>query len=134
MLDVVQGECIPKLIRPAPVMLYEGLNDGIVLSLVTGPTLEAIGVDAIAELPRSCCERGVHDLHKMHLLGVLHGDLVERTLILHEIESCRPRLVFVDFGRAEINCSANDVRFNEEVNVLCVMLYLVGKDDAIQDE
>ncbi|KAF0717118.1 Aste57867_2481 [Aphanomyces stellatus] len=123
----LQGDCIPILVRPAPVMLWEGLLDGIVLSLVTGRTLEAMGDDGIASIPRACRQRSLQDLDKIHKLGVLHGDIADRNLILHEVEGCPPRIVFVDFGFAETNCSANDVRFKGEVYNLCRILQLFGK-------
>ncbi|KAF0697173.1 Aste57867_12167 [Aphanomyces stellatus] len=86
-LETLQGICIPTLVRPAPVMLSEGSIDGLVVSLVPGSTLEEMDVDGIAAIPRACRERAVHDLREIHKLAVLHGDVAERNLILHDVKA-----------------------------------------------
>ncbi|CAK4683503.1 unnamed protein product [Aphanomyces euteiches] len=81
-LEALQGDSIPILVRPAPVVLWEGMLDGLVFSLIKGQTLEAMGMDGIATIPLECRQQAVQeDLRKIHSLGVLHGDIAERNLI-----------------------------------------------------
>ncbi|ETW01723.1 hypothetical protein H310_06329 [Aphanomyces invadans] len=53
-LEAVQGDCIPILVRPAPVVLWEGMLDGLVLSLNKGRTLDEMGMDEVATIPLEC--------------------------------------------------------------------------------
>ncbi|KAF0701263.1 Aste57867_8257 [Aphanomyces stellatus] len=101
-------------------MLSEGSLDGLVVSLVPGSTLEEIGADGIAAIPRTCREFGVQDLRKIHDLGVLHGDVADRNLILHNVKGRCPRIFFVGFGRAD----ADDINFEGEVYALPEILQL----------
>ncbi|RHY18873.1 hypothetical protein DYB32_010318, partial [Aphanomyces invadans] len=125
-LEAVQGDCIPILVRPAPVVLWEGMLDGLVLSLITGRTLEEMGMDGIATIPLECREQAVRDLRKIHSLGVLHGSLAMRNLIWCQDD--RPRIVFVDFGRAIMCSDAKDGWFKLEEDALRDMLQI--RDDG----
>ncbi|KAG9398654.1 hypothetical protein AC1031_014436 [Aphanomyces cochlioides] len=107
----------PCCVRPAPVVLWEGMLDGLVLSMIKGRTLEEMGMDGIATIPLECRQQAVQDLRKIHSLGVLHGDMAERNLIWCEDD--RPRIVFVDFGRAVTSCNVEDGRLKYEEYELC---------------
>ncbi|KAG9415115.1 hypothetical protein AC1031_008541 [Aphanomyces cochlioides] len=72
-LKALQGDSIPVLVRPAPVVLWEGILDGLVLSYISGQTLEELGYDGIASIPDDCRWRAIEDLRKIHSMGVLHG-------------------------------------------------------------
>ncbi|KAH9069253.1 hypothetical protein Ae201684P_004942 [Aphanomyces euteiches] len=125
-LKTLQGVCIPKLVRHAPVVLWEGILDGLVLSFIKGQTLEKMGLDGIATIPLECRQQAVQDLRKIHSLGVLHGDMAERNLIWCEDD--RPRIVFVDFGRAVTSCDVEDGRLKYEEYELCGILQIRYRD------
>ncbi|KAH9121909.1 hypothetical protein LEN26_010465 [Aphanomyces euteiches] len=120
-LETLQGACIPILVRPAPVVLWEGMLDGLVLSMIKGRTLEEMGMDGVATIPLECRKQAIQDLRKIHSLGVLHGDMAERNLIW--CEEGRPRIVFVDFGRAVTSCNDEDGRLKYEEYELCAPRY-----------
>ncbi|CAK4958927.1 unnamed protein product [Aphanomyces euteiches] len=125
-LKTLQGVCIPKLVRHAPVVLWEGILDGLVLSFIKGQTLEKMGLDGIATIPLECRQQAVQDLRKIHSLGVLHGDMAERNLIWCEDD--RPRIVFVDFGCAVTSCDVEDGRLKYEEYELCGILQIRYRD------
>ncbi|CAK4074723.1 unnamed protein product, partial [Aphanomyces euteiches] len=127
-LEALQGDCIPMLVRPAPVVLWEGMLDGLVLSMIKGRTLEEMGMDGLATIPLECRHQAVQDLRKIHSLGVLHGDMAERNLIWCEDD--RPRIVFVDFGRAVTSCNVQDDRLKYEEYELCGMLQIRYVDNS----
>ncbi|RHY19312.1 hypothetical protein DYB32_010246, partial [Aphanomyces invadans] len=127
-LEAVQGDCIPILVRPAPVVLWEGMLDGLVLSLITGRTLEEMGMDGIATIPLECRVQAVRDLREIHSLGVLHGDLAMRNLIWCQDGS--PRIFFVDFGQAIATGGISDGQFKSEEDALRCILQIHG--DAVE--
>ncbi|KAG9405689.1 hypothetical protein AC1031_003600 [Aphanomyces cochlioides] len=131
-LEALQGDCIPILARPAPVVLWDGMLEGLVLSLIKGQTLEAMGTDGIASIPLECRLQAVLDLRKIHSLGVLHGDIAERNLIWCQDD--RPRIVFVDFGRAMTSCDVEDVQLEWEECGLRDILQIHDNDDANSEE
>ncbi|RHY29495.1 hypothetical protein DYB32_005439 [Aphanomyces invadans] len=131
-LEAVQGDCIPILVRPAPVVLWEGMLDGLVLSLNNGRTLEEMGMDGIATIPLECRVQAVRDLREIHSLGDLHGSLAMRNLIW--CQDGRPRIVFVDFGRAIASGDISDGQFKSKEYVLRCILQIHENGDAIPVE
>ncbi|CAK4488895.1 unnamed protein product [Aphanomyces euteiches] len=97
-----------------------------VLEAIARQTLEKMGLDGIATIPLECRQQAVQDLRKIHSLGVLHGDMAERNLIWCEDD--RPRIVFVDFGRAVTSCDVEDGRLKYEEYELCGILQIRYRD------